>query len=372
VVGINRERDAAFERLLRRTLTGGSAADAGACPDADTLAAFSDAELPPDERVIVEAHAAVCDRCRATLAAMVRAYPAAEGPVIAGWRRWLTGGRVRWLVPVAGTAAVCLAAYVALRPDRVERAGAPASPKTYGMPLPVQEGQRAEMPKAMIAPAPPEATTSPASDRTSSALRAAKLAADQKALADKSSDEEREALLGKVARGDVSEKSRSEAPLSRQAPAPSSAPAPARSEVDSLAAARERTANSSSASMLERAEPLVVRSPGGAQWRLGLGSAIERSSDGGRTWRTVLVSAKGLPLAASAPSETVCWVVGTSGTIFLTTDGETWQSRLFPEAADLVQVLARDATYAIVTTRDNRRFVTTDGGATWVSVGNPP
>jgi photosystem II stability/assembly factor-like uncharacterized protein len=124
--------------------------------------------------------------------------------------------------------------------------------------------------------------------------------------------------------------------------------------------------------MLERAEPLVVRSPGGAQWRLGLGSAIERSSDGGRTWRTMLVSAKGLLLAASAPSETVCWVVGTSGTIFLTTDGETWQSRLFPEPADLVQVRARDATYAIVTTRDNRRFVTTDGGATWVSVGNPP
>jgi photosystem II stability/assembly factor-like uncharacterized protein len=61
----------------------------------------------------------------------------------------------------------------------------------------------------------------------------------------------------------------------------------------------------------------------------------------------------------------VGWIVGADGTVLVTTDGERWQPRAFPEPVDLVGVTASSDATATVTTRDGRRFTTADGGRTW-------
>ena len=77
--------------------------------------------------------------------------------------------------------------------------------------------------------------------------------------------------------------------------------------------------------------------------------------------------------AGAAPSATVCWLVGRGGVVLLSTDGRTWRRVAFPEMTDLSAVFTVDAggNVASVTTVDGRTFVTTDGGATWVSPLDP-
>lgn len=123
----------------------------------------------------------------------------------------------------------------------------------------------------------------------------------------------------------------------------------------------------------------VVSPDGSAMWRIASGGRLLRSTDRGTTWQLQPTSVlKDQPLAGSAgaskellagsaPSATVCWIVGRDATVIVTTDGERWTTRPFPERVDLVAVEAADARSATVTTRDGRRFATLDGGATWTA-----
>lgn len=69
--------------------------------------------------------------------------------------------------------------------------------------------------------------------------------------------------------------------------------------------------------------------------------------------------------AGTAPSETVCWIVGRNGTVIRTIDGENWTKIASPTDADLVAVAADSAQHAIVTTIAGRNFETSDGGISW-------
>jgi hypothetical protein len=51
--------------------------------------------------------------------------------------------------------------------------------------------------------------------------------------------------------------------------------------------------------------------------------------------------------------------------ILLTTGGRKWKAINPPADADFVGVAATDAFSATVTTSDNRRFTTSDGGKHW-------
>jgi len=67
-----------------------------------------------------------------------------------------------------------------------------------------------------------------------------------------------------------------------------------------------------------------------------------------------------------APSATVCWVVGLSGTIIRTTDGgDHWELITAPTKDNLRMVVASSAKDATITTEREQRFVTSDGGVTW-------
>jgi hypothetical protein len=111
--------------------------------------------------------------------------------------------------------------------------------------------------------------------------------------------------------------------------------------------------------------PVVVAPDGGTRWWFDRGAAIWRTQDAGTSWQLQRPATTGEVLAGSSPNAMTCWAVGRDGLVLVIADGEHWETRSFVEKVDLVGVSARDARTATVTTRDGRRFTTTDGGATW-------
>jgi len=123
--------------------------------------------------------------------------------------------------------------------------------------------------------------------------------------------------------------------------------------------------------MAARAAPIVeiVSSNPGSRWRIIAGRTVQRSMDGGSTWQDQELGVSVALTAGSSPMPSVCWLVGSGGTVLVTADGRSWRRIAFPEAADLIAVRAADAQSATVTTADGRTFSTTDGGATWGQTG---
>ena len=111
---------------------------------------------------------------------------------------------------------------------------------------------------------------------------------------------------------------------------------------------------------------IEIASPEAAfRWRLLAPTTIQRSTDGGVSWKPQVAPSGIVLTAGSSPARDVCWIVGRAGAVLLSTDGTTWQLRPFPEAVNLTAVRALDAKTAVVTISDGRQFSTTDGGATW-------
>jgi len=120
-------------------------------------------------------------------------------------------------------------------------------------------------------------------------------------------------------------------------------------------------------------DPRFVIAPGVKHaWRLGDAGRIERTTDGGRTWKLQETAVTADLTAGSATSDNVCWVVGKSGTLLLTTDGgKHWKVLPSPISGDLGGIHATDAFHASLWDVPNRHsFETTDGGATWNPVAN--
>jgi hypothetical protein len=99
-----------------------------------------------------------------------------------------------------------------------------------------------------------------------------------------------------------------------------------------------------------------------------IAGAIEKSEDGGATWKLEYPETRARMIAGSAPSVKICWLVGENGTILRTTNGAHWKTVRPPEQTDFVRVEATDALTATVTALDGRRFSTSDGGKSWSSV----
>ena len=101
------------------------------------------------------------------------------------------------------------------------------------------------------------------------------------------------------------------------------------------------------------------------QWRILSTDVLEKSTDR-VTWEPITIAppVQGL-LHGSAPSPTVCWIVGRAGLVLLTTDGRQFTRVTSPTADDLTSVKAMDARRATITTTDGRTFTTDDGGKSW-------
>ena len=147
-------------------------------------------------------------------------------------------------------------------------------------------------------------------------------------------------------------------------PVPAAAPPPVR-----RATARQAFGRAPTSSRIKWRQAASRRSKSWRRIRRRAGGSarhgsIERSGNGGATW-TASPAASPKISTRRRNRRVVCWVVGRRDTVQLSVDGLQWRRVAFPDNTDLATVQASDASSATVTTADNRRFRTADGGQTW-------
>jgi hypothetical protein len=119
---------------------------------------------------------------------------------------------------------------------------------------------------------------------------------------------------------------------------------------------------------------LVASPDTDVQWRFGAAGLIEKSIDGGKSWKRQSSNVTDDLLAGVVPAEKICWLAGKNGTVLLTTDGENWTRLHFPSKIDLGGIASQDAINALVWDTQNKvKFSTKDGGNTWTeATGTAP
>jgi hypothetical protein len=154
------------------------------------------------------------------------------------------------------------------------------------------------------------------------------------------------------------------------APAPRAAPEAVQAQSMSAAVMSSRPRSTNEMVTVESADDrnprtLVLSPDPRVLWRISNGHWVEKSKDAGATWKVQWTSANAQVVAGAAPSVDTCWLVGRGAIILVTSDGQKWKTITPPVDADFTQVQAADASSATITTTDNRKFTTTDGGKLW-------
>jgi hypothetical protein len=422
-----RLHEKALARRMGEALDRLSPADADECPDAELIAAYHERALQPDEISQWENHFADCARCRKILAVLAASVDAplsekevarlgelvavAERPSIVempGKARQIRpirfDWRVRWLAPALGVAAV-LAMWFAVRPPWHTTgpsenliAQAPKSeplPETYIL-IPQEHPVVGTQPVAPALAPPP-------ANRMASGSETKKLKAEVRQAEGASQGAKKTLANSDLLNGNAV------AP-----PPPPPPPATATAQLQSTDELANRNAPSAvpnspardKQAARDRADEIAQPAPGAAAmskstrsiqalssaldaanlgeipistpsrkilWRAGKDGKIQRSMDAGRTW---ILQASPLQqdwTAGSAPADTVCWLVGRNGAIARTADGEHWAQIVSPMQAtgganqlpDWAGVTATSAQNATITSSDQKRYRTPDGGQTW-------
>ena len=350
-----RKSSVEMDRLLAAALRPGEATDGAACPDVETLAAFVERGLVPEEVRRIEIHAAGCARCQATLAALVRLAPAPAS--FPGWlAKARAAVRLRWTVPVAAAAT---AAAPSLRPSP-----APPPPARDTTARNEARGATGEAGTRGPSAAAQPASESPAAHRRRE-LPAAESLPDRRADVDRPADEELNLTVDARVPAPVEETATAVRPLVPKAAASAPAPSVPEDGAKRVSAPPSPRAGVAGDVVAGQVATAAETASGAVGYRVGGDGLIERSVDGGRTWE---VQASGVTVdlsAVSAPAATIGWAVGARGVVLRTVDGEHWVRVSFPELVDLVAVDARDGDSATVTSADGRRLATNDAGKTW-------
>ncbi len=377
------DRDTTIDHLLARTLKQSARTDpAGACLDAETLAAWADEGLDRQERAAVETHAAGCERCQAMMASLARtelAYDAAT-TLSKPARRFPA---LSWLIPVAAVAAA-LVVWIAvpqrgptvLHEDPGQAVNAVAVPPA----APAGAASAAGTAERVTPSAEPEAAvkTAPRREVGRSQLENSNARTDRPDALEKQRDDlrakdEQRADQGAAATSNAAADaltsnktaSANETVAQMRAAAPAAAP-PVLASPTELNGPRSAAAAKAFASATTGAPgTTIVSSNPGSRWRIVPGGAVQHTADGGSTWQTQQTGSTVTLAAGSSPSPSVCWLVGPDGIVLLSTDGRTWRRIPFAERADLVGVLAADENNATVSFADGRTLTTTDAGLSW-------
>jgi Putative zinc-finger len=359
------------ERLLSRSLRERRGETGEVCPDADLLAAWADGALDRPEAASLEQHASTCARCAQILSAVASSHPdSPDAPRLSIWTVWRAW---RWAVPMA-TAVVVMGLWFGSTREEVTRpAQAPLVQEPQSSPQASTAPRTPASPRAVPAP-PPEATKAVPKSSEPSFAPERESKAENTVQAPEGRADAREAK--DVAAEEASEGRRQAVAAPATLP-PASPPPPTRPELADAARSRQaeqpRDASpqvgamaGARASRLEEAQQsLLVRSPDpNTLWR-GRGAAIERSTDGGTTWRVEYAS--GSPIAGGAAvSADVAWFFARGGLVLRRTPAGWLVSRLpgDPEIASINAVSGNEATVTLV---GGRQLRTTDGGSSWVN-----
>lgn len=377
------------------------------CPGPDLLAAYYERALSPAERQQWEAHFSTCGLCQAQLAALARSEPQPQPPSLWFWHwHWAW----KWLPPAA-VALTAIAIWIAVHPNAVRQLE--KKPLQVATTAPVSPDHREELRRATQAEAPtssaPESTSkakptpatverqqgkaakperthsepsaTPRSEemaKTAMARTAPRIVVKKTDLPPSVADNAAPAGQAVAPAEDKPAQGRAPATVSAEAAPAAPAPLPSSSAKGESASNKMRPGyaaggapssafRAAGQSVLEvRSAEAVIASPDPTvQWRVGVGGTIERTADGGKTWRGQFVNGGPGLVAGSAPSAKVCWVVGRAGAILRTTDGQNWVRIAPPAMMDFIGIKAKDEKTASVIAADGRSFSTQDGGKTW-------
>jgi hypothetical protein len=417
----SRGHDKPAADLLRRSL----ACPAGGeevCPDPEILAAYSERSLDADETARLELHFSKCARCRDQLAALGRsgelAGAAAEKRPRTQRVPWSWDWR--WLAPAAA-ALVFVALLIALRPAHHPAAGplvamehqpassadlapsaTPGSRTAAPAPTPQSSSAgssfrlpRSNSAKSQVAPSAPSrvlpetllgraVTNQPLDGHNyTESLKSAKPSAVSGAHA--APGVGNSSMPAGIPQSIAAAAASPPAAQAARVPAhlvppdvPTAGPAytgvvgaPQAAEDKKMSVMVRNPSLAQTESVMVEAGDLtsartLVRTPDPqVLWRFPSGRFVERSSDAGATWRVQWTNADAHLIAGAAPTADTCWLVGRDAIILLTTDGRKWKTIRPPADADFVDVAAADASSATVTTTDDRKFTTSDGGKHW-------
>ncbi len=425
---ISDDRDRNFEKALTRHFRAQAQAEASSapqtCADIETLAAYHEGGLAPEQMSLWKAHVQDCLRCREILTqlAATEAIPfgaahnaekqkAAGVPVLKPRRPALW----RWAAP-AGALAAGLLVWVAVRESQplqiaevrkdaasAAKLPAPTPPVAENKTPSANEEQSTRATSAETAvgsvlqqkrepshagrvvgvPAkPPAASGEQISQNLVSGGDAGTLAKSDvgdkgaagarefngKATADSLSSSVNPAAPGP----EVSSNTQEFAPAAPGSLKPSAKPVagtpPARTVLQQKQemSAMSRLRENQTIVLAKSVSVVTIAAPGSAaQWRIGPAGIIEHSADTGATWTLQPSGVITDLLAGSAPSDKVCWIVGRAGTILRTTDGGAqWVKVRPPVVDDFASVFAVDARQATVSPAQGT-YQTMDGGATW-------
>jgi len=408
-----RDRDRSFEKALARHFSNASLPDAPGplCPDAETLAAYHENALAPQELLSWKQHFAACSRCQELLkqlgatdhivlqpleAEKPAAFAVPSPPVVETRRSWPMQwvSYWRWVVP-AGALAAGLLVWVAIRQRQSFDIQVAKNRQTASLTQPDGEARRPEN--------PPKAPTDRELSRAAVPREADQVRADQS--------------LSRIPPGDTS-KTRNQVALEKKASDASRAnkqriePPEVQLRDQNADGAhnakeRERTEDSFSRYSLER--PLVK--PGAVQRRSDVAADLRQEAAALPAQAPVLpetmaqshitppetnsassAQAKALPAIAgspngrlefhnvSAPSPAtiltpdgrVLWRVGVVGMIERSADGgKTWVAQRSPIAVDLLAGSAVSDQVCWIIGRAGTILRTTDGGAHWLKLPSP-
>jgi hypothetical protein len=119
----------------------------------------------------------------------------------------------------------------------------------------------------------------------------------------------------------------------------------------------------------QRSASTIIQTPDPkVMWRIAGGDFVERTEDGGATWRGQVADPDALLTSGSAPTTKVCWLVGKVGMILVTKDTTHWKKILPPIPADFVSIDAKNGSSATLVAVDGQKFSTDNEGKKWVPV----
>ncbi len=409
-------RDTTMDWLTRRSLAS-TPGSGQTCPGPEILAAYYGRSLDPSETVGYEAHFSQCAHCREQLAMMVRAE---EQPQSGAHRSWLWNWR---LLASAAVALLVLTVWGMRRPGSRRVSSTANSPPLVAMSQQVPALQSTtppgQVPKvtpaaqygALVAPKDLDRATTKAQPATPEGLAGSAQDEIQAPPPNgrhyenslkrepelKAADQPRRII---EARKEDAKSARAAAsspvnpsPMSAQTPpgtaagatlgaasgasdaneAPTAA-ALGPKQQESAPAPRAKVFGAASSGALaqlaeRRSASTIIQTPDPkVMWRVAGGNFVERTEDGGASWRGQVADSDALLTSGSAPTTKVCWLVGKAGMILVAKDSTHWKKIPPPVPADFVSIEAKNGSSATVVAADGQKFSTDNEGKKWVPV----